>query len=37
MAPKVSEIPAISGCYAWMDTREEVMAERAKVFENDFE
>ena len=29
----VAEIPAISGCYALMPTREEALAELAKVFE----
>ncbi len=29
----VAEIPAISGCYALMSTREEALAELAKVFE----
>jgi len=29
----VAEIPAISGCYALMLTREEALAELAKVFE----
>jgi predicted RNase H-like HicB family nuclease len=28
----VAEIPAISGCYALMDTREEALAELSKVF-----
>jgi len=27
----VAEIPAISGCYAWTDTREQALAELAKV------
>jgi predicted RNase H-like HicB family nuclease len=29
----VAEIPAISGCYALMDTREAALAELTKVFE----
>ncbi len=29
----VAEIPAISGCYALMPTREEALAELTKVFE----
>jgi predicted RNase H-like HicB family nuclease len=29
----VAEIPAIAGCYALMETREEALAELAKVFE----
>ncbi len=29
----VAEIPAISGCYALMPTREEALAELVKVFE----
>jgi len=29
----VAEIPAISGCYALMPTRQEALAELAKVFE----
>ncbi len=29
----VAEVPAISGCYALMPTREEALAELAKVFE----
>ena len=29
----VAEIPAISGCYALMPTREEALAELARVFE----
>ena len=29
----VAEIPAISGCYALMSTRQEVIAELARVFE----
>lgn len=29
----IAGIPAISGCYALMSTREEAMAELAKVFE----
>ena len=29
----VAEIPAISGCYALMPTREEALAELANVFE----
>ncbi|MCI0404004.1 MAG: type II toxin-antitoxin system HicB family antitoxin [Acidobacteria bacterium] len=29
----VAEIPAISGCYALMDTREQALAELANVFE----
>jgi predicted RNase H-like HicB family nuclease len=29
----VAEIPAISGCYALMPTREEALAEITKVFE----
>ncbi len=29
----VAEIPAISGCYALMPTREEALAELSKVFE----
>jgi len=28
----VAEIPAIGGCYALMDTREEALAELAQVF-----
>ena len=28
----VAEIPAISGCYALMDTREEALAELTQVF-----
>ena len=29
----VAEVPAISGCYALMPTREEVLSELAKVFD----
>ena len=29
----VAEIPALSGCYALMDTREAALAELSKVFE----
>lgn len=29
----VAEVPAISGCYALMPTREEALAELSKVFE----
>ncbi|MEK7407906.1 MAG: type II toxin-antitoxin system HicB family antitoxin [Acidobacteriota bacterium] len=29
----VAEVPAISGCYAFMPTREEALAELAEVFE----
>ncbi len=29
----VAEVPAIPGCYALMDTREEALAELARVFE----
>ncbi|MFQ5818204.1 MAG: type II toxin-antitoxin system HicB family antitoxin [Terriglobia bacterium] len=29
----VAEIPAISGCYALMETREEALAELGRVFE----
>ena len=29
----VAEIPAISGCYALMDTREEALAELGRVFD----
>ena len=29
----VAEIPAIAGCYALMDTREEALAELARVFD----
>ncbi len=29
----VAEIPAIAGCYALMETREDALAELAKVFE----
>ena len=29
----VAEVPAISGCYALMTTREEALAELVKVFE----
>jgi predicted RNase H-like HicB family nuclease len=29
----VAEIPAISGCYALMPTREDALAELAKVFD----
>ncbi len=29
----VAEIPAISGCYALMPTREEALAELSRVFE----
>ena len=29
----VAEVPAISGCYALMPTREEALAELAEVFE----
>jgi predicted RNase H-like HicB family nuclease len=28
----VAEVPAISGCYALMDTREEALAELSRVF-----
>jgi predicted RNase H-like HicB family nuclease len=28
----VAEIPAVSGCYAWMDTREAALAERSHGF-----
>jgi predicted RNase H-like HicB family nuclease len=31
----VAEIPAISGCYALMFSRESALAELNKVFEND--
>ena len=29
----VAEVPAISGCYALMDTREEALAELGRVFD----
>ena len=29
----VAEVPAIPGCYALMDTREEALAELARVFD----
>ena len=29
----VAEVPAISGCYALMETREDALAELAKVFD----